>query len=53
MSNTELLIKEIETLPADYTARILDFIEFLKNTAPRRYAPEPFPSIEELKAEID
>ncbi|MDR1149847.1 MAG: DUF2281 domain-containing protein [Spirochaetaceae bacterium] len=43
MSNTELLIKEIETLPADYTARILDFIEFLKNTAPRRTVSSDFP----------
>jgi hypothetical protein len=35
MSDTGLLIKEIEAIPADYTARILDFIEFLKDTPPQ------------------
>jgi hypothetical protein len=38
MSDTELLIKEIETLPVDYVVRILDFIEFLKKT-PRTVSP--------------
>jgi hypothetical protein len=47
MSDTELLIKEVETLPADYVARILDFIQFLKMTPrtgspclPPAYSPE-------------
>jgi hypothetical protein len=43
MSNTELLIKEIEALPEDYTARILDFIEFLKKTDPQRKVSPGFP----------
>jgi hypothetical protein len=38
MSDTELLIKEIEALPTDYAARVLDFIESLKQ-APRTVAP--------------
>jgi hypothetical protein len=47
MSDTELLIKEIETLPVDYTAKVLDFIKSLKETArpvspglPLAYSPE-------------
>jgi hypothetical protein len=36
MSDTELLIKEIEALPTGYAARVLDFIESLKKTAPAR-----------------
>jgi hypothetical protein len=47
MSDTELLIEEIKALPADYTARILDFIESLKKTPqtvspgfPPAYSPE-------------
>jgi hypothetical protein len=43
MSNTELLIKEIEALPEDYAARILDFIEFLKKTDPQRKVSPDFP----------
>jgi hypothetical protein len=43
MSDTELLIKEIEALPGDYVARILDFIEFLKKTAPSRTVSPGFP----------
>jgi hypothetical protein len=43
MSDTELLIKEIETLPVDYVARILDFIEFLKKTAPSRKVSPALP----------
>jgi hypothetical protein len=38
MSDTELLIKEIETLPVDYAARVLDFIKSLKKT-PRTVSP--------------
>jgi hypothetical protein len=38
MSDTELLIKEIEALPVGYAARILDFIEFLKKM-PRMVSP--------------
>jgi hypothetical protein len=43
MSDTELLIKEIEALPVDYAARILDFIEFLKKTAPPGKVSPGFP----------
>jgi hypothetical protein len=43
MSDTELLIKEIEALPVDYVARVLDFIEFLKKTAPSRRVSSGFP----------
>ena len=30
MSDAELLIKEIQTLPADRVAQVLDFVEFIK-----------------------
>jgi len=30
MSNAELLIEEIKTLPADRVAEVLDFVEFIK-----------------------
>jgi hypothetical protein len=43
MSDTELLIKEIEALPVDYAARILDFIQFLKTTTPPRTVSPCFP----------
>jgi hypothetical protein len=34
MSDTELLLKEIEGLPPDYVAQIFDFVDQLKHTAP-------------------
>jgi hypothetical protein len=34
MSNTELLLKEIEGLPPDCMPQILDFIDHLKHTVP-------------------
>ncbi|GHV87602.1 hypothetical protein AGMMS50255_8980 [Spirochaetia bacterium] len=34
MSDTELLLKEIEGLPADYMGEILDFVGYLKHKAP-------------------
>jgi hypothetical protein len=34
MSNTELLLKEIEGLPANYMGEILDFVGYLKHKAP-------------------
>jgi hypothetical protein len=34
MSNTELLLKEIEGLPAHYMGEILDFVGYLKHKAP-------------------
>jgi hypothetical protein len=43
MSDTELLIKEIEALPAHYVAKILNFIEFLKNDASPQKAFPGFP----------
>ena len=36
MSNTELLIEEIKTLPDDYAVEALDFINYLKEKAARR-----------------
>jgi hypothetical protein len=30
MSDTELLIKEIKTLPTDYVTEVLDFVGYLK-----------------------
>jgi hypothetical protein len=33
MSNAELLIEEIKTLPEDYTAEVLDFVGYLKEKA--------------------
>ncbi|GHT56907.1 hypothetical protein FACS1894109_07480 [Spirochaetia bacterium] len=33
MSNTELLLKEIEGLPAQYVGEILDFVGYLKHKA--------------------
>jgi hypothetical protein len=35
MSNTELLIKEIETLPANDVAKVIDFVGYLKYSAPQ------------------
>ncbi|MDR3248605.1 MAG: DUF2281 domain-containing protein [Treponema sp.] len=35
MSNTEVLIKEIETLPGDCVAEVLDFVGYLK----QKHAP--------------
>ncbi|GHV23415.1 hypothetical protein FACS189494_11400 [Spirochaetia bacterium] len=39
MSNTELLLKEIEGLPANYMGEILDFVSYLKHKAPKMDAP--------------
>jgi len=36
MSNAELLIEEIKTLPEDYAAEVLDFVGYLKEKAVRR-----------------
>jgi hypothetical protein len=36
MSNAELLIEEIKTLPEDYTIEVLDFIGYLKEKAAKR-----------------
>jgi len=33
MSNAELLIEEIKTLPENYTAEVLDFVGYLKEKA--------------------
>jgi hypothetical protein len=41
MSNAELLIEEIKTLPEDYTAEVLDFVGYLKEKAARRQAGCP------------
>jgi hypothetical protein len=43
MSNTELLIKEIETLPPDYTVKILRFIDALKKELSSNRASPDFP----------
>ena len=47
MSNTELLMEEIKTLPADHAVEVLQFIEHLKQrnskgnqTLPPAYSPE-------------
>jgi hypothetical protein len=34
MSQAELLLKEIETLPASYMSEILDFVGYLKHKTP-------------------
>ncbi|GHT92203.1 hypothetical protein FACS1894140_3900 [Spirochaetia bacterium] len=34
MPNTELLLKEIEGLPAQYVGEVLDFVGYLKHKAP-------------------
>jgi hypothetical protein len=49
MSDTELLIKELETLPADYAARILDFIAFLKIPRPAGRFPPAYSPEEALR----
>jgi hypothetical protein len=36
MSNTELLIEAIKTLPADYTVEVLDFVGYLKEKAAKK-----------------
>jgi len=38
MSNAELLIEEIKTLPENYTAVVLDFVGYLKNKAAKKQA---------------
>jgi hypothetical protein len=52
MSQTELLLKEIEGLPPDCMAQIFDFIDHLKhNASPVKKAPDPeqYRAIEELE----
>ncbi|GHV77719.1 hypothetical protein AGMMS49942_25400 [Spirochaetia bacterium] len=39
MSETELLLKEIEGLPPGYLGKILDFVGHLKHNTPRRPVP--------------
>ncbi|GHV76104.1 hypothetical protein AGMMS49942_09250 [Spirochaetia bacterium] len=34
MSNTELLLKEIEKLPPDYVGEVLDFVGYLNDKVP-------------------
>ena len=56
MSQTDLLLENVEGLSPDYMSQILYFIDQLKHNAtaqeaaiektPRRYEPEPFPTIE-------
>jgi len=41
MSNAELLIEEIKTLPDDYAAEALDFVSYLKEKAAKRQAGCP------------
>jgi hypothetical protein len=36
MTNAELLIEEIKTLPEDYAAEVLDFVGYLKEKAAKR-----------------
>jgi len=36
MSNAELLIEAIKTLPDDYTVEVLDFVGYLKEKAAKR-----------------
>jgi hypothetical protein len=38
MSNAELLLKEIEGLPAHCMGEVLDFVAYLKHTPPQRTA---------------
>ena len=38
MSDTELLIEEIRTLPKYYTAEVLDFVGYLKEKSTKRQA---------------
>ena len=38
MSNTELLITKIKTLPDDYAAEALDFVDYLNEKAAKRQA---------------
>jgi len=38
MSNAELLIEEIKTLPENYTAEVLDFVGYLKGKAAKKQA---------------
>ena len=33
MSDTELLIEEIKTLPADYVTKVLEFVKSIKNNS--------------------
>jgi len=38
MSDAELLIEEIKTLPENFTAEVLDFVGYLKEKAAKRQA---------------
>jgi DUF917 family protein len=40
MSDTELLIKEIRTLPADCITEVLDFVGYLKQKQSEKTAPD-------------
>jgi hypothetical protein len=40
MSDTELLIKEIQTLPVDCIAEALDFVGYLKQKQSRKTIPD-------------
>jgi hypothetical protein len=48
MSETELLIKEIQTLPADYVTEVMNFIDLLKQggSARKSYSGLPVYSAE-------
>ena len=41
MSNTELLIEEIKTLPENYAVEVLDFVGYLKEKAAREQGECP------------
>jgi hypothetical protein len=52
MSNTELLLKEIEGLPPDSMGEILDFVGYIKHKAPQKQGLGKKPPVDQTLAEI-
>jgi hypothetical protein len=52
MSNTELLMKEAQTVPADFVDEVIDFIRFIKQKAPKAGGQERLLTPEEFEAGI-
>jgi hypothetical protein len=53
MSNKELLLQNIETLPSDYVNTVLDFVEYLKAKQTRKIPETMFLSESSLAKDWD
>ncbi|GHU49243.1 hypothetical protein FACS1894200_07700 [Spirochaetia bacterium] len=52
MSNTELLLKEIEGLPPNSIGEILDFVGYIKHRSPQKQGLGKKPPVDQTLAEI-